>query len=343
MANNEQKFREFLRLEVNLNRKRRDDLETHVGAVNGWLKGNLTGYQRMERQGSWALGTLIKPVDDNDEYDADCQIVMNPVPNWEPSHYLYAIYNALKDNQTYAGKISLKTRCVMVNYAGDCHLDLVPRITSNGNHYVCNRATNKFEVTDGNGYRDWFNEKNRITGGNLKRVVRLLKYLRDHKNNYTAKSILLTTLAGQMIKPADEGTVAVSTVENTLVTVLGRMDAYLQGHPNMPRIINPKLPSEDFNRHWDQARYANFRNRVHSHAATVRSARNELSLERTTSLWKGLFGERFGGVPGSGGGGSSHGSGGNSSSGQRQTAGRNLVPGAGTPIVRQRNEAQGFG
>ena len=95
-----------------------------------------------------------------------------------------------------------------IDYAGDFHLDVVPRVTFGGRHYVCNLIDNKFEETDGIGYRDWFNEQNRITGGNLKRVVRLLKYLRDHKNNYSAKSILLTTLAGNTIKPTDEGTEA---------------------------------------------------------------------------------------------------------------------------------------
>ena len=53
---------------------------------------------------------------------------------------------------------------------------MVPRVTIQGQHYVCNRLENEFEPTDGNGYRDWFNEKNRITDGNLKRAVRMLKY-----------------------------------------------------------------------------------------------------------------------------------------------------------------------
>ena len=206
----------------------------------------------MERQGSYALGTLIKPVDDNDEYDADIQIVLNPNPNWRAKDYVTAIYNTLKQNHNYADKLRLKTRCVTIDYAGDFHLDVVPRVTSRGRHYVCNRDENRFEPTDGTGYREWFNEKNRITGGNLKRVVRLLKYLRDHKNNYTAKSILLTTLAGTAIRPSDEGTEAVSTVSDTLVTVLSRMDDYLQRNPSMPQIRNPVLPTENFNRHWDQ-------------------------------------------------------------------------------------------
>ena len=264
------------------------------------------------------------------------QIVMNPNPNWQPKDYVDAIYNALKQNHNYADKLRLKTRCVTIDYAGDFHLDVVPRVTSQGRHYVCNRVENKFEPTDGTGYRDWFNEKNRITGGNLKRVVRLLKYLRDHKNNYTAKSILLTTLAGITIRPSDEGTEAVSTVSDTLVTVLTRMDNILQQHPYMPEVKNPALATENFNRHWDQAKYANFRARVNSHAQTAKKAKADPSTEASINSWKKLFGDSFG--RGSTGGGAS--------SSPRASGGRAagyVAPAAGIPVARRPNEARRFG
>ena len=336
MTKNNQEFGQFLKDEVELNKSRLDRLETAVGGVNGYLKDNLPGYQTMERQGSYALDTLVKPVDDNDEYDADVQIVMNPNPRWEPKDYVLAINRTLGNNQTYADKRRLKTRCVTVDYAGDFHLDVVPRVTITGRHYVCNRHENEFEETDGNGYREWFNGKNRITGGNLKKVVKLLKYLRDHKNSFTAKSILLTTLAGYMIRESDKGTAAVSTVADTLETVLSRMNDYLQQHPNMPEIKNPVLPTENFNRHWDQRRYANFRNRVQSYAQTVRQAKTEPSAEKAIKLWQELFGDSFGKATSSGGG---------SSSGQRTGGGTATGAGAasGAAAVRRPNEARRFG
>ena len=285
---------QFLRDEVNLNQGRSDQLETAVGAVDAYLRDQLPGYQKMERQGSYALGTLIKPVDDNAEYDADIQIVMNPNSGWEPKDYIKEVYRTLASNKTYTDKLRLKTRCVTVDYASDFHLDVIPRVTLGGSHYVCNRLENKFEETDGNGYRDWFNEKNRITGGNLKRVVRLLKHLRDHKNSFTAKSILLTTLAGNAIRPDDEGTMAVSTVADTLETVVSRMNDYLQQHPSMPEIKNPVLPTENFNRHWDQRRYANFRNRIQAYARTGRPAKDQLAAEKAIERWQELFGDNLG-------------------------------------------------
>ena len=345
MTKNNQEFSQFLKDEVDLNKSRLDRLETAVGGVNGYLKDNLPGYQTMERQGSYALDTLIKPVDDNDEYDADIQIVMNPNPKWEPKDYVLAINRTLGNNQTYADKRRFKTRCVTVDYAGDFHLDVVPRVTIKGRHYVCNRHENKFEETDGNGYREWFNGKNRITGGNLKKVAKLLKYLRDHKNSFTAKSILLTTLAGYMIMESDKGTAAVSTVADTLETVISRMDNYLQQHPNMPEIKNPVLPTENFNRHWDQPRYANFRNRVQSYAGTAKRAKAEPSAEKATKIWQELFGESFGkgGSSGSGSEGSSAGGGGNRTGQRPRPITPAVAPAASIPVARRPNEAGGFG
>ena len=253
-----------------------------------------------------------------------------------PKDYVLEINRTLAGNKNYTDKLRLKTRCVTVDYAGDFHLDVVPRVTINGHHYVCNRTDNKFEETDGNGYRDWFNEKNRITGGNLKRVVRLLKHLRDHKNSFTAKSILLTALVGNTIKASDEGTTAVSTVADTLETVLSRMNDYLQKHPNMPVIKNPVSPSEDFNRRWDQRRYANFRNRIQSYAQTAQQAKAEASAEKAIKLWQELFGENFGKAAKSGGGGFSG-----------KNTGGSAVGGAAAiatpPVIRRPNEARRFG
>lgn len=288
------RFREFLRDEVNPNRERLGRLYVGVRGVKRHLETNLRGYQRIDRQGSLGLDTLIKPVRDDDEYDADIQVVMNPTPNWEPRDYFQALSEVLAQNDNYADKIRLGTRCVTLDFAGNFHLDVVPRITEDGTHLICNRATNCFEPTDGTGFRDWFSDKSRITKVNLKRAVRLLKYLRDRQDNYVAKSILLTTLAGKAIRSSDQGEESVRTVANTLTTVLTRMDRFLQQNPIMPRIENPALSSEDFHRHWDQNRYGYFRDRVHSHAAIAQEALASPSVEDSIRIWRRLFGEAFG-------------------------------------------------
>ena len=294
MTKNNRQFREFLRHEVNLNHDRLHRLQVSVRDVNRHLERNLPGYQNIDRQGSYGLDTLVKPVNEDDEYDADVQVVMNPNPNWEAKDYLDALRDTLAGNHNFADKIKPGTRCITLDYARDFHLDLVPRVTRRGGHFICNREQNCFEETDGTGYRSWFSGKSRITRVNLKRAVRLLKYVRDRQDNYVAKSILLTTLAGNAIHASDRGTEGVRTVANTLTTVLTRMDGYLQGHPTTPDIKNPVLPSEDFNRHWNRDRYGYFRERVHSHAEIARQALASPSIEDSIRMWRRLFGNNFG-------------------------------------------------
>ena len=294
MTKNNRQFREFLRYDVNLNQDRLHRLQVSVRAVNRHLKFNLPGYQRIDRQGSYGLDTLVKPVNEDDEYDADIQVVMNPNPNWQAQDYLKAVSDTLSLENNLVDKIESGNRCVTLNYAGDFHLDVVPRVTRQGGHFICNWEKNCFEETDGTGYRNWLSGKSRITRVNLKRVIRLLKYVRDRQDNYIAKSILLTTLAGNAIDPSDQGTESVRTVANTLTTVLTRMDKYLQSHPTMPIIQNPALPSESFNRHWDQDRYAYFRDRIHSHARIAQQALSSKSIEDSIRIWRRLFGNNFG-------------------------------------------------
>ena len=288
------RFRKFLGYKVNLNQARLNRLQVSVRDVNRHLKHYLRGYQRIDRQGSYGLDTLIKPIRDDGEYDADIQVVMNPNADWKAEDYLEALRDALARNDNYADKVKLGTRCVTLDYAGDFHLDVVPRITKDGTHFICNRATNEYEETDGIGYRNWFSDKSRITKINLKRVVRLLKYVRDRQDNYVAKSILLTTLAGNAIRGSDRNTESVRTVADTLTTVLTRMDTYLQQHRTMPEIKNPGLPSENFNRHWNQDRYAYFRERIHAHAEIAQHALTSSSVEDSVRLWKKLLGNDFG-------------------------------------------------
>ncbi len=294
MTKNNRQFRKFLRDEANLNQDRLRRLQVSVRDVNRHLRRTLPGYQRIDRQGSYGLDTLVKPVNDDDEYDADVQVVMSPNPNWGAKDYLDALRDTLAGNHNFADKIKPGTRCITLDYARDFHLDLVPRVTRHEGHFICNREKNCFEETDGSGFRNWFSEQSRITRVNLKRVVRLLKFVRDRQDNYVVKSILLTTLAGKAIRPSDRGEEAVRTVADTLTTVLTRVDCYLQRHEAMPCIVNPALPSEDFNRHWSEERYVYFRERIHSHAHIAQEALTCPSIEESIRRWRRLFGEKFG-------------------------------------------------
>ncbi len=286
-------FSKFMSEHVNLNPSRYERLKRSDKAVSEYLSQNLVGFRRTERQGSYALGTTIRPVKDTDEYDLDRLVYVEYDRSKMPADYIDDVYRCLKANGNYADKVQMNTRCVTVNYAGEFKTDVVPCITHNGSHFIFNRVTNDREVTDGRGFRDWFNEKNRITNGNLKLVTRLLKYLRDHKQTFTAPSVLLTTLIGNTVDDWEWDT-DFRTIPDALLTVITRMDDFLRSRPSMPEIRNPALPTETFTRHWDQAKYSHFRDMVASYASRIKEAYSDGDEQSSVRKWRDLFGEGFG-------------------------------------------------
>lgn len=290
-------FEDFLVTEVNLNETRLDRLNRSVLAVNEFLSQNLDSYKKTERQGSYALRTIIKPVN-NHEYDADILLFMEYVADKEPKDYINELYNCLKENKNYEDKVHRRTRCVYIDYVGDFHLDIVPCITRGQYQYICNNKENEFEITDGTGYRDWFNGKTKITHGNLKRVTRLLKYLRDHKGNFSVKSILLTTLIGNKVYNYDEGGGAFNDVPTALKTISNRINAFLQKNIYMPEVCNPVLPTESFTRHWDQDKYRHFRKMFNIYDSKVNEAFEATDHNISIKKWRELFGDKFGTLKG---------------------------------------------
>lgn len=293
MSQREADFRKFMRDHVNLNPVRFNRLKRSDKAVAKYLKQNMVGFSRTERQGSYALGTTIRPVKESDEYDVDRLIYVDHVGGKAPADYIADLHESLKANGIYADKLQKNTRCVTVNYAGDFKIDLVPCVTVSGGYFICNRKTNEFEITDGRGFRDWFNQKNRVTGGKLKLVTRLLKYLRDHKRTFTAPSVLLTTLIGNTVDDW-EGDTQFKTLPTALLTVISRIDKFVQARPDMPEIYNPALPQESFTRHWDQTKYSHFRDMVSSYARRIRDAYLDDDEQTSVKKWRDLFGDEFG-------------------------------------------------
>ena len=284
-------FNRFLVEEVNLNPVRRRELDRRTRAVTTFLSQRLDGYQSNERQGSYALDTIITPVNDG-EYDADILVFMQNVRGKRAQDYLDDLYSCLRGYHDIAGGLRRKTRCVTVNYARDFSLDVVPCIEQGESLFVCNSEDNRLEPTDGTGYRQWFNLKTEVTNGHLKGAVRLLKYLKDHKDNFEVPSVLLTTLAGQSVHVNERGK-RFTNLPDTLQTVSNRINAFLQAVPHRPRLRNPALRGERFDRHWDGNDYSNFREKFQVYNNRINDACAETDPQTSLRKWQRLLGERF--------------------------------------------------
>lgn len=297
-------FDTFLSDVVNLNQTRIDTLKARVDAIVTTLEG-LEVYSDILietcPQGSWAHRTIIKPAG-NGGFDADVVAFMKPHEEWTPAEYIENLYAQFKDHGTYADKVSRKTRCVTIQYANEFSIDIVPCIRKSGflvttTEWILNRSENKEEQTNPDGFNDWFKKQNGYVGNNyLIKVIRLLKYLRDIKMTFSAKSVLLTTLVGERVNHWDEGLLLgndFTDVPTALRIIIKRLDTYLQENPDMPEVSNPSLPSESFTRHWDQDKYSNFRDCIHRYAVWIEDAYVEEDRDESILKWRRVLGEDF--------------------------------------------------
>ncbi|OJU08418.1 MAG: nucleotidyltransferase [Caulobacterales bacterium 68-7] len=294
-----QHFTDFLTDVVNLNATRIDQLEDSVTALKTFVRDSSwePRVRSFAGQGSWAHKTIIKPVEKK-PFDADLLVYIDPKADWTAAQYVNTLYDVFAANGTYKDKVKAWSHCVTVTYAGERKIDIAPCLVDRdgvARLEVCNRDLDAFERSEPRLYTDWLIERNGWTGGNgLRKVTRLLKYLRDIKGNFTCPSVLLTTLLGLRITEADNtNTTDFADVPTALKTIVGRLDDWLQANTTRPTVLNPKLASETLSNAWDDVRYANFRSKIHTYRTWIDDAYDEADRDESIGKWRRVFGDDF--------------------------------------------------
>ncbi|MVN91481.1 nucleotidyltransferase [Mucilaginibacter sp. HME9299] len=291
-------FKSFLDNEVNLNSARITTLDDRTEIITDLLSESdkfKDNFIDVIPQGSYAHKTIIKPVKATHEFDADILLYLKEYPEWEAKDYVHELYQFFRDNSTYREKVSRKTRCVTIKYANDFHIDVVPFLERHGQKFVTNRHENNFELTDPEKYTEWLDERNRITKHHFVKVIRLIKYIRDYKQTFAIKSIILNTLVGEQVNDAalleDEN--CYSDVPTTLYTVMKKLKAYVHDHEYMPTIADPGETGENFGDRWNQDGWAVFRTKMIYYSDKITEAYDETDKEKSLVKWQEIFGECF--------------------------------------------------
>jgi Second Messenger Oligonucleotide or Dinucleotide Synthetase domain/Adenylyl/Guanylyl and SMODS C-terminal sensor domain len=294
-------FKTFINDHVNLNSTRIDQLETSIEAVKSAVKASSWGPEVISfaPHGSWAHQTIIKPLT-NKEFDADLLVFVKPKEGWTARDYVNKLATALEANSSYKDKVRRYSHCATIEYAGERRIDIAPCVVNRryiGQFEVCNRnagETGEFEASEPLAYTDWVIEKNSIAGWNdLKKVTRLLKYLRDVKGNFTCPSFLFTTLLGNQVYQTDKDSLAFADLPTVLKTLIGRLDAWLQLNSTVPAVMNPVLSSENQSQGWTQAQYSNFREKINLYRGWIDDAYDEADRDESIGKWQRVFGEKF--------------------------------------------------
>ena len=297
------KFNDFMNEVVNIDDKRLEILDSRISLIDSYLQStDVIGaaYIDLIPQGSMAHKTIIKPFNSH-EFDADVLLQLEPQYEWAAKDYIEALYQAFRASGNYKDRVTRKNRCVTIQYANDCHIDVVPFLELQPDmFYITNRNEGEngtYERTDPTGYTAWLDERNRITSSNLIKSIRLLKWLRDYKQTFSCKSVVLSVLTAGRVNNANllNDDKYYSDLPTTLVHILEDLSNYLSLYPDyMPRIEDPACPEVDYNHRWDNDQYLNFKKKIEYYAAKARQAYDEQNITTSQDLWKELFGDQFG-------------------------------------------------
>jgi hypothetical protein len=256
-----------------------DRAETSYKALGEYVAKHCAFSVNVYTQGSFMLGTVIRPVNDEDEYDLD--LVIEVIDNIEitPKELKNLIGTILKQSPRYSSKLEEKKRCWRIEYSekAQFHLDITPaiKINQSGTHI---KITNKnddnsysYLVSNPKGYAEWFESRKKAIRVRkseqfeshsiepikedsnkkktpLQKVIQILKRHRDimfeNDPENMPVSIIITTLASRAYN-GEEG------VFIALKRILESMDSFIQIKEGEYYITNPSNPMENFADKWN--------------------------------------------------------------------------------------------
>lgn len=259
-------------------------LGDHIKAANE--EWNVSIYP----QGSFQLGTVVKPVNDEDQYDVDL-VVLVKMPHYDAESLRNEIFKILESHGRYEGKIENKKPCIRIQYADSSqfHMDIasaqdlettvdesinIARFDGESSYF--------YEVSNPKGYIDWFKKTMQFDELQksqravyeqcqteveelelsklrtpLQKAIQILKRHRDiffmDKNNSDNKpsSIIITTLCAMAYEDT-YGQYEKNNIYLTVVNMLDRFPVYVKKNDaGCYYLENPSNPKENFLKKWD--------------------------------------------------------------------------------------------
>nr|WP_245187932.1 nucleotidyltransferase [Frateuria flava] len=237
-------------------------------------------------QGSFALGTIIQPIDRRDgEFDVDlaCRLDAN-TELVSPTEAKRILGQCLRKDGHYREKLEEKSRCWRINYAGSFHLDICPLVRGPASDAVPDKELASWILTSPEKYAAWFNgladrvrplrrsnialeaqvdpfpESNSDKGW-LRRVVQLLKRHRDQwrmraspeMKEFAPISIILTTLAARVVEQNPSLASSTSSPYAVVNQVLTGLKDGIKGPLECGEwLIQSPVANENFANRWNQ-------------------------------------------------------------------------------------------
>ena len=268
--------------ELNITQTMYDKAVQSYEAVGKWLGDGIDYTVEIMPQGSMNLGTTVRPLNEDDDYDIDLVCLLHEGYSLETGTIKRIVGNRLKEHQVYRDKLEKEgKRCWTMSYAG-FHMDILPCVPAE-RYFVKEdhtqiRLTHKLyegiyidKYSNPYGYRRWFEKqmwdllverKKQYASANntvidqvpnyrvrtpLQQAIQLLKRHRDiafqRNDDLAPLSIIITTLAAKAYGNELD-------LYEALSTILSHMASYIEMRNGVAWIPNPVMPAENFAEKW---------------------------------------------------------------------------------------------
>lgn len=192
-----------------LSKTKRNEIRVSRNAIRDtiktWMNDNDKGSVCFCMQGSFAMDTVISPLDD-DEYDVDDGIYLKKYDgvsdqDWPACDTVHNWIKTAVAKQATSAPVD-KNACVRVVYQRGYHVDIPIYIIKNERAYLANKQDGWIN-SDAKDFKFWFSNKCESNNGQLRRCVRYLKRWKDY-NDIDLKGIEITILASNSFSQAPD-------------------------------------------------------------------------------------------------------------------------------------------
>ncbi len=280
-------FKEFAS-SINLDETRSKRIQQAHYAVRDFLAADeeiAPFYYETFLQGSYRLHTAVKPLADGD-FDVDVILSLNL--RRSSDGLLYAggaiiqwVADRLKQCENYKDRITVKNRCVRLDYAQGFHLDITPAHCS-GDLAGTLLIPRDWKESHPKEYKQWCKDRHQEFDEYFYDVVRMFKWWRNLHLGEAGhpKSILLTTLVGQHFPTSGR-----DNLNKVFVAVLANLRDYLSPLTSAPAVYNPSLPSELLSRNWSDQDFRAFKALLSDAAEVAAAALASKDEKESIELW----------------------------------------------------------
>lgn len=274
---------------ITLSASKKENLRRGRDGLRTRIKSKFDEKERLQpkfyMQGSFAMKTTINTID-NKEYDVDDGVYIQGYSDKEMSEWpsVQTVHNWIKDAvQGYTSTEPIdKNTCIRVVFADNYHIDLPMYINKDEIIYLAHKEKG-WTISDPKEFTDWFIDKVKSYGEQVRSVVKYLKAWKDYKG-IDLKGIEITILVGNNFY---------MNFENDLNSLLGTV-------VNINDTLNynfsckkPVRPYEDLFDKKTEAQCEQILNSLKELEQKLDKATNEKDTDKVNDILKEVFGDRF--------------------------------------------------